>query len=542
MEHHSDTPSGRVLRGGKIIFNDRRSVVDCLVRNLSDHEATLTVKSTMGLPKTFDLLISGDKESRPCDVSWQTENRMAVSFWPEQIGSSRVPQHDPSPPASSVRPTLVRGSLVALRASLDEVDFGVVIVDADLHATFVNRAFRRLWRLPEDATDCRPAFVDLMHNATRNGELSPESADHVNDTVARVQSGDSTPVELRLADGEVLRFQCFALPCGGRMLSYTRVTDMVRRSDELQVLRNAIDNVEEGIVLIDEALVVQFVNKKARDYWGLTPELCQSKPTVVDYINHVRTAGLYGVPNDALDDYVIKRVTMIKVGDQRPFDIPVKGGRTIRAKCTGFAGGGRMLTYTDVTDLVDRAEQQELLATTDVLTGLCNRRQFMRLAEAEWDRFQRYRNHFSILYFDIDSFKAINDRLGHEVGDQAIVRIAEVCKREKRTSDIVARIGGDEFVVLLPETDSAAALMAAERLRKAVHSVPLDVDGISIDLTVSIGVAHAELGLADMKELMKLADERLYQAKKNGKNCIAAGVDPATAMVQAESAPRASSN
>jgi PAS domain-containing protein len=137
------------------------------------------------------------------------------------------------------------------------------------------------------------------------------------------------------------------------MLNYTRVTDMVRRSDELQVLRNAIDNVEEGIVLIDETLVVQFVNKKARDYWGLTPELCQSKPTVVDYITHVRRTGLYGVPDDALADYVIKRVTMIKVGDQTPFDIPVKGGRTIRAQCTALAGGGRMLTYTEVTDLID---------------------------------------------------------------------------------------------------------------------------------------------------------------------------------------------
>ena len=370
MDHHPDTSSDHILRVGTIIFNDRKSVVDCVVRSFSDREATLTVKSTMGLPRRFDLLISGDKESRPCDVSWQTENRVAVSFWSQHMDSSRVAPHGLSQNPSGVELSLVQGSLVPLRSSLDEVDFGVVLVDADLHATFVNRAFRQLCRLPVDAADRRPAFADLMHQARRNGDLSSASADHVDTTVARVRSGDSTPVELRLADGEVLRFQCFALPCGGRMLSYTRVTDIVRRSDELQVLRNAIDNVEEGIVLIDEALVVQFVNKKAREYWGMSPGLCQSKPTVVDYINHVRRAGLYCVPNGSLDDYVIKRVTMIKVGDQTPFDIPVKGGRTIRAQCTAFADGGRMLTYTDVTDLVDRAEQQELLATTDVLTGL----------------------------------------------------------------------------------------------------------------------------------------------------------------------------
>jgi diguanylate cyclase (GGDEF)-like protein len=188
-----------------------------------------------------------------------------------------------------------------------------------------------------------------------------------------------------------------------------------------------------------------------------------------------------------------------------------------------------MLTYTEVTDLVDRAEQQELLATTDVLTGLYNRRQFLRVAEAEWDRFVRYQRQFSLLYFDIDNFKAINDRLGHDAGDRAIMRIAEVCNRERRASDIVARMGGDEFVVLLPETDQGAALLFAERLRDAVGSTPLDADGISIDLTISIGVAHAELGLGGMKELLKLADAQLYRAKKDGRNCIASGKDLAAA-------------
>jgi diguanylate cyclase (GGDEF)-like protein len=523
MGRSSGTSSARTLRGGKIVFNDRRSVVDCLVRSLSDRDATLGVESTTGLPRTFDLLISGERESRPCVVDWQTENRVAVSFWPPDAGcdGARLEQAAHS---KSVRPTLVRGSLVALRTSLDEVDFGVVLLDADLHATFVNRAFRRLWQLPEDATDCRPAFVDLMRHGQTVlwGDVPSEVfVDHVNATLARAHAGDSTPVDLRLPNGEVLRFQCFALPCGGRMLSYTLITDIVRRSDELQVLRDAIENIEQGIVLIDEALVVRFANKKAREYWGLTLEQCHSRMSLVDYITHVKQAGLYSVPEDAIEDYVIKRVTMIKSGDQTPFDIPVTGGRTIRAQCTALAEGGRMLSYTEVSDLVDRAEQQEKLATTDVLTGLYNRRQFMRIAEAEWDRFKRYQRNFSLIYFDIDNFKAINDRLGHDAGDRAIMRVAEVCSRQKRGSDILARMGGDEFVVLMPETGQETAHAFAERLRCAVSSEPLDVDGIAIDLTVSIGVAVTDAGLDGIKALLKIADARLYLAKKEGRNCIA---------------------
>jgi diguanylate cyclase (GGDEF)-like protein len=506
--------------------------VDCIVRNLSDQEASLAVQSTIGLPRTFDLLINGETASRPCCVKWQTDNRVTVEFWSPQPAQHKD-LHRVAPPRGSIgesksqtrisHATLVRSSLVTLRASLDEVDFGVVLLDAELHATFVNRAFRKLWHLSDADCSSRPAFLELIRygqTALGHSVSSKAFEEHTLATVARVEAGDSTPVDLRLPDGEVLRFQCVALPCGGRMLSYTRVTDIVRHADELEVLRNAIDNVEQGIVLINESLFVQFVNKKAKSYWGLSPEQCNNKLTIAEYIAHVRKAGLYGVPDNALDDYVVKRVTMIKTGDQTPIDIPVQDGRTIRAQCTPLIGGGRMLTYTDVTDLVERAEQQELLATTDVLTGLHNRRHFLRLADVESDRFRRYKHEFSILFFDIDNLKAINDRLGHEAGDRAIMRVAEVCDRERRTSDIVARMGGDEFVVLLPETDQEATVAFAERLHKAIGCQSLDVDGVCINLTISIGIARMESGVPDINQLLKIADARLYRAKKAGRNCI----------------------
>jgi diguanylate cyclase (GGDEF)-like protein len=127
-----------------------------------------------------------------------------------------------------------------------------------------------------------------------------------------------------------------------------------------------------------------------------------------------------------------------------------------------------MLTYFDITDLIRNAEQLEKLATTDPLTGLANRRHFLGALDAEWSRFQRYYRSLSILMIDIDYFKNVNDSYGHAVGDEAIRAVAEACLQGKRKSDIVGRVGGEEFAVLLPETTLTRARIVAERIRRRI--------------------------------------------------------------------------
>ena len=136
--------------------------------------------------------------------------------------------------------------------------------------------------------------------------------------------------------------------------------------------------------------------------------------------------------------------------------IVLNTGETIRFKWTVLPDGGRMLSYTQVTDLVQRADEWEDLASIDGLTGLFNRRHFLELAESEWSRFDRYERPLSLVMIDIDRFKSINDRFGHDVGDRVIEHVASICREGKRASDIVARIGGEEFVMLLPETRGKA--------------------------------------------------------------------------------------
>jgi diguanylate cyclase (GGDEF)-like protein len=158
-------------------------------------------------------------------------------------------------------------------------------------------------------------------------------------------------------------------------------------------------------------------------------------------------------------------------------------------------------------------------ASVDGMTGLFNKRHFELLAAAEWERFGRYGRPLTLLMVDIDFFKSVNDQYGHDVGDRLIVQIANACRDQKRKSDIVARLGGEEFALLLPETELAAGAVVAERLRDSISRHVLALLDDNIAVTVSIGVSEAREGNS-LAELLKHADTALYEAKRNGRNQV----------------------
>jgi len=166
------------------------------------------------------------------------------------------------------------------------------------------------------------------------------------------------------------------------------------------------------------------------------------------------------------------------------------------------------------------ADDLKTLAAIDGLTGLYNRRHFETLSAAEWARFQRYLRPLSVLIIDVDHFKAINDRFGHDVGDSTLKIIANACNSAKRDSDISARIGGEEFALLLPEANEAAARVVAQRLCDMVRECSPTVQGEKLDLTVSIGIATATLSMSGIATLMKRGDDALYESKRTGRNRV----------------------
>ncbi|MCD8568060.1 MAG: diguanylate cyclase [Geovibrio sp.] len=159
----------------------------------------------------------------------------------------------------------------------------------------------------------------------------------------------------------------------------------------------------------------------------------------------------------------------------------------------------------------------QLQAITDGLTGIYNRRYFYETLSKEDSRFRRTKESYSVILFDIDHFKRINDRFGHILGDEVIREIASIARSLTRDSDSVARYGGEEFIILLPETDCNGAYTLAEKLRKTTESTVFK--GISTRITSSFGVACISETRCSEK-LVNLADERLYQAKNMGRNLV----------------------
>lgn len=175
----------------------------------------------------------------------------------------------------------------------------------------------------------------------------------------------------------------------------------------------------------------------------------------------------------------------------------------------------------DVTEARLQAEQLRLLATRDEMTQLYNRRRFLELVEHEVGRSKRYLTPFSLIMFDADKFKSVNDTYGHDVGDMVLKAIAATAKDALREVDILGRIGGEEFAVGLPETDLEDAVLVAERLREDIGATSVTLkNGISITFTVSLGVALLDESCEDVDVLLKRADLALYAAKENGRNRV----------------------
>ena len=169
------------------------------------------------------------------------------------------------------------------------------------------------------------------------------------------------------------------------------------------------------------------------------------------------------------------------------------------------------------------ASEKELLvlATTDVLTELPNRRQFLARLEEEFARVQRFGNQrCSVLMLDLDRFKQVNDTYGHAIGDAVLQHFAQLLRKAFRKIDMAARVGGEEFAVILPGSDLAATRTSAERLREIVARTPLVHDGKTIAITVSIGAATMVPSDPDADTTLIRADDALYRAKKNGRNQV----------------------
>lgn len=181
------------------------------------------------------------------------------------------------------------------------------------------------------------------------------------------------------------------------------------------------------------------------------------------------------------------------------------------------------LFYYFVYSNLDLQKKLHFLANTDPLTRLPNRRSFFTCAEAEFKRAKRYERSFSVLMIDIDFFKSINDTHGHAVGDEVLQLFSKVLMECCREVDLLGRYGGEEFVVLLPETSAKDIRLRAQRLIEKTQKIVIHTSKTNFTFTISIGISQLKYSDDDLSAVLKRADEALYRAKESGRNQLQEG-------------------
>ncbi len=314
-------------------------------------------------------------------------------------------------------------------------------------------------------------------------------------------------------------------------------------------IRNAVGNITHYVAIQENITERKLAEEQFQQQKQLSDDIINSLPGIFYMLNEygrfVRANPRFSVVTgysmgeilamSALDFFEAEEKQLITNKMREVFekgeawveaDLVVKDGRKIP-----YYFNGHRITFTSKSYLVglgtDISERKllemELVrqATTDMLTGLPNRRYFLELASQEIARSRRYVKLLSVLMIDLDEFKSINDNYGHQTGDTVLVKFAEICRKSMRAIDVTGRLGGEEFAILLPETEEKEALDAAERLRRSVAGEKVEGEGgKTVHFTISIGVATLSPSSDDIDVLLSAADKALYEAKRSGRNRV----------------------
>ncbi|WP_196139607.1 GGDEF domain-containing protein [Aliikangiella sp. G2MR2-5] len=312
------------------------------------------------------------------------------------------------------------------------------------------------------------------------------------------------------------------------------MTTDIEELTEFHWMMDMLQNIDVGLVVVNPKIEVKLWNSFMENHSGLLASNTRNKdlfslfPEIpVEWFKH-KAESVFQL-----------RTRAFSIWEQRPYVFKFKNYRPITGAAeymyqnisllpltstTGEVSHICIIVY-DVTDIamsrlkLEGANKQlEYLSRTDKLTSLNNRGYWQECQEREFSRYKRHENPTSLVIFDIDHFKSVNDTYGHQAGDEVIRTCARTLTACAREIDICGRYGGEEFVVILPDTDAKGGYIFAERLRKLVEKLTVNHEDFSIQFTISLGVCELTPSVASAKSWLELADQALYHSKENGRN------------------------
>lgn len=287
--------------------------------------------------------------------------------------------------------------------------------------------------------------------------------------------------------------------------------------EQKHLLDTVLNNINAHVYMKDSERTFLYVNSQVAELFGNSAEnIIGKKDTEV-------------LPKEIADHFYRSDKVVFDTKERQIIEEEAEGddGKTHHYISTKipFLSPGKLPALigfsSEVTELYNLKEEFKKLATIDALTELYNRRYFTEQAEHEYLRAQRYKLSLTLISIDIDHFKKVNDKFGHPAGDKVLVEVAKQLKTSLRQTDVLARIGGEEFSILLPETTSAEAEVFAERIRLAQSQLRITGDWQGeIQLSVSIGISSFTESDNSFDEIFSRADKALYQAKSAGRNRV----------------------
>lgn len=305
---------------------------------------------------------------------------------------------------------------------------------------------------------------------------------------------------------------------------------------EFHWLLAIVQSIDVGVVVLDRDYCVQVWNTFMENRSGVAPKEAHSQsffslfPEVNEpwFRHKLESVATLGTPAFTVWE---QRPYLVRFKNYQPItgqeDFMYQNTTLFPLRSTDSSISHFCLVIYDVTDVATNRRmlqsanaQLQKLSSTDRLTGLYNRGHWEDSLKVAYARHQRHGNHTSLVMFDIDHFKRINDTYGHQAGDKVIEQVAGLLREYVRDTDVAGRYGGEEFGVVLSDTDKHGATAFAERLRKAVEGLEVQHEGQGIRFTISLGVADLSQPSDGHADLIAWADQALYASKKNGRNRV----------------------
>ena len=416
--------------------------------------------------------------------------------------------------------------------AVNRLSLGLIIFDNKREIVFCNHRYREIYGLsPEQVKPGTPITEMIVHRLTMGLKVRQKPDEYIRERIGSLAVPTTTVQEF--ADGRIIAYTGHPMPGGGGVATHEDITEReatIARlkeqhdgsgadHEEALKIRNlqfdtAINNMSQGLCFFDAAHRLIVCNQRYIEMYDLPPDRVAPGTLLSEIVDMRFEAGSF--PAMSREEYLHWRTKVAVSADPTDSIVELRNGRTFKIRHRPMPNFGWVATHEDITEQRQAEIKIEYMAHHDALTGLGNRVLLNQRLESALDRVTAPEM-LAVHHLDLDQFKAVNDTFGHAAGDKLLKIVAERLRALVRDSDTIARMGGDEFVIVqVPIAEAAEATLLAQRIIAAI-SEPFDLDGHRAVIGTSVGIATNPGEAPSPDKLLRNADLALYRAKDHGR-------------------------